>query len=179
MQFIVTDFSILQAGGQSLFRFKVARNAKFELAIAEATPFNCSTRGGGAKVPYSCYIQSEIWNFLRKSENPCGRWQQTANSVCLALKATCTILKWRGTYMYIVCRNDSHRHKSKGGSYSREEAASWECPCRSVWWQWCDILMLTWIDKQKIVKLKNIHVHVRIQSVGEVHTCTYTSDAFS
>ena len=29
----------------------------------------------------------------------------------------------------------------------------------------CDIL-----DKQKIVKLKNIHVHVRILSVGEVHT---------
>ena len=28
------------------------------------------------------------------------------------------------------------------------------------------------LDKQKIVKLKNIHVHVHILSVGEVHTCT-------
>ena len=34
----------------------------------------------------------------------------------------------------------------------------------------CDILMLSYLDKQKIVKLKNIHVHVRILSVGEVHT---------
>ena len=26
------------------------------------------------------------------------------------------------------------------------------------------------LDKHKIVKLKNIHVHVRVLSVGEVHT---------
>ena len=45
----------------------------------------------------------------------------------------------------------------------------------------CDILMHAHLDKQKIVKLKNILVHVRILSVGEVHTCTYmyTNDAFS
>ena len=34
----------------------------------------------------------------------------------------------------------------------------------------CDILMHAHLDKQKIVKLKNIHVHVCILSVGEVHT---------
>ena len=33
----------------------------FEFAIAKATPFNCSTQEGGAKVPCSCRtcIQSE------------------------------------------------------------------------------------------------------------------------
>ena len=30
-----------------------ARSTRFKLAIAEAMPFNCSTRGGGAKVLYS------------------------------------------------------------------------------------------------------------------------------
>ena len=29
--------------------------------IAEAMPFNSSTQGGGAKVPYSCCIQSEFF----------------------------------------------------------------------------------------------------------------------
>ena len=33
-----------------------------------------------------------------------------------------------------------------------------------------DILMLTWMDKHKIVKLKNMHVHVRVLSVGDIHT---------
>jgi hypothetical protein len=42
------------------------RNAKFELAIAEATPFNYSARGGGANAPYSYCIQYEIWKILRK-----------------------------------------------------------------------------------------------------------------
>jgi hypothetical protein len=50
-QFIVTDFSILHAGGHySYFKLvQSTRNAKFELAIAEATPFNYSARGAGQK----------------------------------------------------------------------------------------------------------------------------------
>jgi hypothetical protein len=62
-QFIVTDFSILHAAGGHYLDFKLVqstRNAKFELAIAEATPFNYSAQGGGAKAPYSYCIQSEI-----------------------------------------------------------------------------------------------------------------------
>jgi hypothetical protein len=52
---IVTHFSILHAGGRVVIHdsdFKLVQS-KFELAIAEATPFNCSARGGGAKAPYS------------------------------------------------------------------------------------------------------------------------------
>jgi hypothetical protein len=46
-----SDFKLVQS----------TRTAKFELAIAEATPFNYSTRGGGAKAPYYSYcIQYEI-----------------------------------------------------------------------------------------------------------------------
>ena len=44
------------------------------------------------------------------------------------IKATCTIF-----IPYLPAsessRNDSHRHKSKAGSFSSEEAASWECLC--------------------------------------------------
>jgi hypothetical protein len=55
---IVTDFwtfrFCMRAGGH-FSDFKLVhstRNAKFELAIAEATPFNYSARGGGAKAQY-------------------------------------------------------------------------------------------------------------------------------
>ena len=47
------------------------------------------------------------------------------------IKATCTIF-----IPYLPAsessRNDSHRHKSKAGSFSSEEAASWECLCLSI-----------------------------------------------
>jgi hypothetical protein len=53
----------MRAGGQySDFELvQSTRNAKFELVIAEATPFNYSDRGGGAKAPYSYCIQYEIF----------------------------------------------------------------------------------------------------------------------
>jgi hypothetical protein len=47
-----------------LFRFQSTRNAKLELAIAEATPFNCSARGGGTKAAYIVTVfnlKSEIF----------------------------------------------------------------------------------------------------------------------
>jgi hypothetical protein len=56
----------MQAGGHySDFKLvQSMRNAKFELAIAEATPFNYSAQGGWAKAPYSYCIQSEMIFFL-------------------------------------------------------------------------------------------------------------------
>ena len=32
--------------------FKLGKECENELAITEATPFNCSARGSGAKLPY-------------------------------------------------------------------------------------------------------------------------------
>lgn len=62
-QFVVTKILILYAGGVIiLFRFQLvesAWNAAFELVITEALPFNCSTQGGRAKVPYSYCNESE------------------------------------------------------------------------------------------------------------------------
>jgi outer membrane phospholipase A len=40
--------------------FKLVQSARNATFITEALPFNYSTRGGGAKVPYSYCIQSEI-----------------------------------------------------------------------------------------------------------------------
>ena len=51
-QFIVTKFSILHAGGRSLFRFQICREtrmAMLELEIARAPPTNWSAREGAAQ----------------------------------------------------------------------------------------------------------------------------------
>ena len=53
---ISSQTSILHAGGQSIFRFqtskKSARNARFELTIAEATPFISACKGVGPNCQY-------------------------------------------------------------------------------------------------------------------------------
>jgi hypothetical protein len=60
-----TFWFYMRAGGHySDFKLvRSTRNAKFELAIAEATLFIYSARGGGANAPYSYCIQYEIRNF--------------------------------------------------------------------------------------------------------------------
>ena len=71
-QFIVTKFSILRAGGRSLFRFQTSRESPplLELEIVEAPPSNYSARGGGANVPYrSIYFTVLHLKFENFGEN--------------------------------------------------------------------------------------------------------------
>ena len=48
-QFIITKFSILHVGGQSLFRFQNSRVAMLKFEITRALPTNLSTREGAAQ----------------------------------------------------------------------------------------------------------------------------------
>ena len=75
-QFIVTKFSILHAGGRSLFRFQTSREAKSSARSPEPRPLIRALEMVECGPRYCIFtvldLKSETFLEL-ESENPCGR----------------------------------------------------------------------------------------------------------
>ena len=75
-QFIVTDFSILHAGGRSLFRFQTSKRVREMLGSNSRSPRPrpsiAALEGAGPKCHIVAAYNLKYENF-EKSENPCGR----------------------------------------------------------------------------------------------------------